>query len=250
MYTIKERTDIPLIRIENLLPDWMVDDTLDLTANLKDRFSSPGWSNGRGGQITNRRERKSLCSAKDLWIPISQAKDSSTVDHPSMQVPWVPPLLYELVERHFFQHGILDYCRNAKNSIFRLLPTQDADGRIHIISYGNGGYYNWHKDNSISEGAYLYGESPARNMMFTFNLSLCKEPSGFEGGNLLFMDGDKVVQEPFAHNSMTIFPCTVSHAVETVRFNESENWDNRRISLQFWMAGNRIFANKQTTRWV
>lgn len=68
---------------------------------------------------------------------------------------------------------IIFYSENNGNQMYEFLK-RELEWNIHVISYNNGGYYNWHKDTYDSN-------------LFTFNLILNKA-SSLKGGNMLFYD--------------------------------------------------------------
>lgn len=245
IYTLEEFTDVPVIRATHLLPVHVLDEFRSLINSMEPEFGSPAWASGPGGTQIDERSKRALCAGRDLWFPYMR-KDASGNSR-----PFVPPLMYEILERFMLHQGVMDFCRGAENDVFRLLPNQELDGKMHIVSYGNGGYYNWHRDHTLPGGPYLYGESPPRKTMFTLSLCLCWHDS-MTGGDLLFMKDNRTFKEPFLHNSMTIFPSTVAHAATRVEMSGEERWDTRRISCQFWMAGTQVHPpeRRDDLRWL
>lgn len=250
MYMIKELEDVPVIQVTDFLPEFLIDEIFGLVEVLRDDFGSPGWSTGSDGAEINERHKKSLCAAKDIWFPMLIETGNPKKSSESITTPWVPSVLYELLEKYMFHQGISEYCRHARQEVFRLIPHQFPDGKMHIVSYGDEEYYNWHWDHSMPGGYYMYGESPPRNTMFTFNLLLCRNDMMI-GGDSLFMSGDKTVSLPFQHNSMVIVPATVQHAAATVKMHSEDVWLNRRISCQFWMASTqkKSASLQENERW-
>lgn len=224
MFKIYEEENATLVRITDFLPDFMIKEIYKIAIKFKDKFSFPSWASPTGEKVNN---RSSLCSALDLWFPIKKG---------SQKKAYVPAVMYELVEKYMFHQGIIDFCSHTNQEIFRLLPNQSPNGRIHMICYGNNDFYGWHKDYALPEGQYLYGLSPRRNNLFTFNLNLCLDKK-MSGGDLLFQKDNTTHVIPFMHNSLTIMPSTVAHAVTEVSKVENTEWINRRFSIQFWMAG-------------
>jgi len=246
MYLIEELEDVPVVKVSNLLPDWFIDELYGLLGELEGQFATPNWASGKDRPMVNKRTSMSLCSAKDMWFPATIASKKS----PAGQ-PWVPALMYELLERFIFHQGILDFLSRSSQDVFRLIPEQSHDGRMHIVSYGDKDYYNWHRDHTMPDGAFMYGKSPARKVLFTFNLCLCKNDQMI-GGDGLYMKDNKTIAAPFEHNAMYIFPATVSHAASAIKMNSKDTWLNRRFSCQFWMAGTQVITaeEQENSRWT
>jgi Rps23 Pro-64 3,4-dihydroxylase Tpa1-like proline 4-hydroxylase len=99
---------------------------------------------------------------------------------------------------------------------------RELEWNIHVISYNNGGYYNWHKDTYDSN-------------IFTFNLILNK-PSSLKGGNMLFYD-KKLIEVENMNNFMVVFPAYVSHAITPLctENNKDVSFLEQRFSIQFWV---------------
>jgi hypothetical protein len=240
MFYIEEHDEIPLIRVKNILTQEVITKFYELISKYNEHFDVPTWSTNNNLIVNDSLKNKSLCSGKDIWFPLEL---SNTDD---IKV-CVPKLIYEIVENYLFHQGILEFAQRAKWSVFRLLPQQSADGRMHIITYGDGDYYNWHKDHSLGEGAFIYGKSPRRNNMFTMSMNFCTN-TNMKGGDLLFMHNNKTVEIPFLHNSLSIFPSTMYHAATNIQMNEKDNWLNRRISCQFWLAGSQVINQKEVSQ--
>lgn len=236
MFIIEEMDDIPVIRINNFLDTELIERLYQMLETYKPHFGVPNWTSNSGDRINESIKKKSLCSGKDIWFPsLIQLLDIGQVT--------VPEITYELIENYFLHQGILEFTSRSKWPVFRLIPHQAPDGRLHIITYGDGDYYNWHKDHSLGEGPFIFGKSPPRHNLFTFSLNLCKNDK-MEGGHLLYMHDNRTIEIPFAHNSLSIFPSIVYHAATKVEMNDEDKWLNRRVSCQLWMAGSQMLSHR------
>ena len=101
---------------------------------------------------------------------------------------------------------------------------------IHIVSYGNNGYYNWHSDGGI------YYNGLGLPALWTFALTLIKDPSKVSGGDQLIMEKDKTIRIPLENNSLVIFPSYTFHSMTEIKSidNNELPWENRRFNIQFW----------------
>ena len=93
--------------------------------------------------------------------------------------------------------------------------------KIHVVSYNNGGYYNWHTDSEF----------------FTFNLVL-NEGDALSGGDLLFMDEGKIIQVPNKDNMMVLFPWYLNHSITPVKSKDGKDvpFPQQRFSVQYWVS--------------
>ncbi|SFG66242.1 2OG-Fe(II) oxygenase [Neptunomonas qingdaonensis] len=240
MFTIKEFEDFPIILVNDFLPDNMIDNLYVVLKEYEEKFNIPNWNS----KDKSNSKKMSLCMGKDIWFPFICKEENENITHK------VPSAIYDFIENYLFHQGLIEFFKYSSHDIFRVIPSQGPDGRFHIVSYGNGDYYNWHKDTSLAEGALLYGSSPSRNILFTFNLTLCKS-NNLSGGDTLFMHNNKSLKIPFTNNSLVIFPTIINHAATKIVFKKEESWENNRFSLQFWMAGTQNFCteNIKELRW-
>jgi len=114
-------------------------------------------------------------------------------------------------------------------SIFPIL-SRTNETELILSRYGMCDFYGWHTDTS--------GLSPTNNigriitLVYWFN----KEPSKFEGGDLLYSDGtvnNYINVEP-KHNRALIFPSDILHAVDDVRLEGG--FDEGRFSINCWLG--------------
>ena len=103
--------------------------------------------------------------------------------------------------------------------LFKFLEQKKKTHKIHVISYNNGGYYNWHQDSEF----------------YTFNLIL-NEGDELYGGDMLFMDDGRTVEIPNQNNIMVVFPTYVHHAITPIKSRSGKDvpFPQQRFSIQYW----------------
>ena len=87
---------------------------------------------------------------------------------------------------------------------------------IQILYYENGDTYGKHKDHSVMTVLYW----------------LCKDPKGFEGGDLI-LDGDSVVE--FKNNRAVVMPMQMPHEVTAVKSTTEKDGYGRYCISNFYM---------------
>ena len=168
MFSIEELEDVPVVVARDFLPSSFIEHLYGLIARFQSHFGRPPWSKDPHGTAMDEGKRASLCLGEDIWFPYKDPRDDESR-------PLVPRLLYEYVEQYVFHQGLMAFLARTRCEAFRLIPEQSPDGRIHLICYGNGGYYNWHRDLALREGPSLYGHTSPRHNLMTFSLCLCLE---------------------------------------------------------------------------
>ncbi len=117
---------------------------------------------------------------------------------------------------HFkiFQNKIMiETLNRAKSPIYQLLRFTKND-RIKVSAYGNGDFYDWHRDGT-EEG------------LLTVLYMLCKEPRKFTGGDLMLKWADTERTIPFENNKLLIFPRNTPHTVTNIKMDSKNFWDKR-----------------------
>ena len=116
-----------------------------------------------------------------------------------------------------------EYLRNAgRLNVFQLLKKKKTH-KIHVMSYNNGGYYNWHTDTEY----------------FTFNLIL-NQGDQLRGGDMMFMDDGRVIEIPNQNNMMVVFPSYINHAITPLKSEDGNDvpFPQQRFSIQYWVKCN------------
>ena len=212
MHTFNLKTN-NIITCEDFLPQKEIDFIYMDLLNLRKFFEEESWEYSEGNK-TNLPIRN--CGGKGLVINDKEEEKRSKCPH-----------IFNLKER-FFSPGIMFFIDSMKNNtIFNLLPISRLKWHIHIVSYSNGGYYDWHQDTG-------------NDTLFTFNLVLSKSPS-MKGGDFLFND-EKIIKIENRHNSLCIFPSYIPHAVTKITIDEekSTSFLEQRFSIQYWVKLNNV----------
>lgn len=92
--------------------------------------------------------------------------------------------------------------------------------RLQLTQYADGGFYGWHMDCGT-------GNTSLRKLSITVQLS---DASEYAGGELQFMEGNKLVSAPKEKGMAVLFPSYVAHRVEPVT-------SGTRMSIVGWIAG-------------
>lgn len=73
-------------------------------------------------------------------------------------------------------------------------------------------------------------------MLFTFALTLVKDPSVMKGGEQYFMYKNNTFKLPLTNNQLVIFPSTVYHACSEITAPKDLAWENKRFNIQAWLC--------------
>jgi len=214
VYDIVEHSDPPLIVAQNFLPSAMVAEVLAELEALEPHFGRPRWSEA-GQEVSDAAHAHTLCNGRDIWLP-----------RPGVEAPVLTAKLSQFI----FHQGMLEFLRECRNDWFVVIPYMRPEGRVHVINYVNGGYYNWHRDVEIMRGGKHF------LVHTTFALSLAREPGSFAGGDSLYMYRNRVKRIPFAHNQLIAFPSHVAHAASEVRMDPGARFMDGRFNVQFWLT--------------
>tara|TARA_R100000030_G_scaffold36699_1_gene27418 strand:- start:3344 stop:3985 length:642 start_codon:yes stop_codon:yes gene_type:complete len=195
-----------IIACDNFLPQQKVDELYADLLNSRSLFKVPSWSSSNTTSTTELFSEK--CGGLDFWL---QNKTEQNNDN-----------FIESLHKWFLHQGLFYHIKNKTSQVYEFLE-RDLIWNIHVISYNNGGYYNWHRDN------------PNKNI-FTFNLILNKGDT-LKGGNMLFYD-KKIIEVENKNNFMMVFPSYIPHAI-TPLFSENKQdvpFLEQRFSIQFWIS--------------
>ena len=131
-----------------------------------------------------------------------------------------------LLKNWFFSEGFYFYINKDNFSVYQFLLNNKNRlfWNIHVVSYNNKGFYNWHKDTTPKN-------------LFTFNLILQKSKK-LKGGNMLFMDENKTIEVENKDNFLVIFPSFIPHAITPLcsENNKDVSFLEQRFSIQFWVG--------------
>ena len=194
-----------IIACDNFLPQQKVDELYIDFLNNRKSFSTPSWS---GDNKPDTQEfYSSKCGGFDFWLPNKLELDC--------------PAIYSLSD-WFMHQGLTAYAEKKNLQLFSLLRRK-LEYDIHTICYNHDGYYNWHQD------------SGGRTIL-TFNLIFTKG-NKLSGGDMLFMDGDKIIKVPNKNNFMVVFPSFIYHAINPLKSEDNKDVDftSQRFSVQFWV---------------
>jgi hypothetical protein len=198
-----------VIACENYLPNNLTDNIYTDFLNSRGNFNISNWEN-RGKRQSN----SSDCEALDYWINF---KDNTEHDANIKQLV------------HWFLHqGFSSYIEKNGCPMYNFITlqgirTRDLAWDIHVISYNNNGYYNWHTDCS-------------KNNLFTFNLILNKSDK-LIGGDMMFMEDGEIIKVKNKNNFMVVFPSYIPHAITPLRSDDNKDvaFLEQRFSVQFWV---------------
>ena len=193
-----------IIICKNYLPKPMLDLIKIDLLNNRGNFDLPMWSDNTKNLFSEK------CGGLDYWIDKNKP---------------VPPNNETIVklEKWFYHHGLLSFINNhGRLNLFQFLK-RPLEHKIHVISYNNGGYYNWHHDTEH----------------FTFNLVLT-EGEELSGGNMLFMDEGRIIEVPNQNNLMILMPSFIEHCVTPLHSKTGKDvpFPQQRFSIQYWVKCN------------
>ena len=198
-----------VIACENYLPNNLTDNIYTDFLNSRGNFNTPNWGN-RGKRQSN----SSDCEALDYWISYKDNTEYNTN-------------IKKLIE-WFLHQGFSSYVEKNGCSMYNFLTlagrgVRDLSWDIHVISYNNNGYYNWHTDCS-------------KNNLFTFNLILNKSDK-LIGGDMMFMEDGEIIKVKNKNNFMVVFPSYIPHAITPLHTVDNKNVSflEQRFSVQFWL---------------
>jgi|TARA_R110002012_G_scaffold155239_1_gene316116 hypothetical protein len=193
-----------IIACENFLPNQKLEELYSDLLNNRQLFQSPRWS-GEGENSTELFSDK--CGGLDFWISNKTKENNNS--------------FIESLHKWLMHQGLRYFVRDNGAPIYELLE-RNLEWNIHVISYNNGGYYNWHKDTAMST-------------LFTFNLILNKGQS-LKGGDLLFYD-EKIIEVKNKNNFFVLFPTYIPHAITPVYTEDRKDVSflEQRFSIQFWV---------------
>tara|TARA_R100000544_G_C2206237_1_gene49423 strand:+ start:146 stop:784 length:639 start_codon:yes stop_codon:yes gene_type:complete len=201
-----------IIICENFLPPMYLQDIKIELLNNRKRFNIPTWSEQRkeNGEIKKGKITKEFfsqfCGGMDYWIDFGEVMPGNE------KIMDLSKWFYSQGLNAFFDH-------KTPHDVFHLLKKPKTH-KIHVISYNNGGYYNWHSDTEF----------------FTFNLIL-NEGDALSGGDLFFMDDGKIIKVPNKDNMMVLFPWYINHSITPIRSKDGKDvpFPQQRFSIQYWV---------------
>ena len=190
-----------LIICKNFLPDPMLQKIKIDLLNNRGRFNIPSWSD------SNINLFNSKCGGLDYWIQHGETIENNEA-------------ICDL-GNWFYHQGFFQFLQNSGRTNAFYFLNKKKQHNIHVISYNNGGYYNWHPDSEF----------------FTFNLVL-NEGDELSGGDMLFMDDGRIVEIPHQNNLMVVFPTYIHHAITPIKSKSGKDvpFPQQRFSIQFWVG--------------
>ena len=213
---------MPLVMVDNFLPrDYMAGLFQDIV-NLKHKFGPPKWNILKEGYASFDPENpiNPKCRGTDLWLP-------------DADIP-IGPFISSYTD-YILHEGLCYFLRNCQNPMFHVWDISDYTMRMHIINYGDGGYYNWHRDLYVSGLTVdnYYANTPC---MFTMALTLVKDASLLKGGEQIFMYRGKTRKFPLVNNQLAIFSSKLYHSCSEITAQADLPWEYRRFNIQMWMG--------------
>jgi hypothetical protein len=194
-----------IITCENFLPPLELQKIKIELMNNRVSFGPAVWSSKSNNIGETVEFFSSLCGGVDYWIGHGKTKDNNES---------IMNLTY-----WFYHQGLFQFIdSNSKVDVFQFLKKPKIHD-IHVVSYNNEGYYNWHTDTAN----------------FTFNLIL-NEGDEFDGGEMLFLDGNETIEIPNKNNFMVVFPTYIPHAVKPIKSKNGKDvaFSQQRFSIQYW----------------
>ena len=204
-----------IIACENFLNPQNVDEIFVDFLNNRNRFNIPNWSYSndlKEEDINVDTTITSKCGGLDFWVEWETVKKENS--------------FIGLLKNWFFSDGFYFYINKDNFSVYQFLLNNKNRlfWNIHVVSYNNKGFYNWHKDTTPKN-------------LFTFNLILQKSKK-LKGGNMLFMDENKTIEVENKNNFLVIFPSFIPHAITPLcsENNKDVSFLEQRFSIQFWVG--------------
>jgi len=201
-----------IIACEDFLPKDKVNEIYTDFLNNRAKFNVSVWSKKEKEEkeYTLKNEFFSpSCGGLDFWLNWEEAKKGES--------------FITAVGHWLKDQGLGHYTTENNFQLFSLLERK-IKWNVHVVSYNNGGYYGWHKDDQNSN-------------LFTFNL-IFNKGNKLKGGNLLFIDEGKIIEIPNKDNFFCVFPSFISHAITPVysEDNKDVSFAEQRFSIQFWTS--------------
>jgi Rps23 Pro-64 3,4-dihydroxylase Tpa1-like proline 4-hydroxylase len=128
--------------------------------------------------------------------------------------------ILKTLAKKWFSKKNMNFLKNLDNPIFESLSETTSDN-TQISCYGNGDYYNYHKD-AVSESVFL-----------TLVIMICNEPKQFTGGDLIFKRNKNTAIVPFKDNIGILFPSRILHKVTPIKLKDNQ-FKNKRFTIQNW----------------
>ena len=204
-----------IIACENFLNPQNVDEIFVDFLNNRNRFNIPNWSYSndlKEEDINVDTTITSKCGGLDFWVEWETVKKENS--------------FIGLLKNWFFSEGFYFYINKDNFSVYQFLLNNKNRlfWNIHVVSYNNKGFYNWHKDTTPKN-------------LFTFNLILQKSKK-LKGGNMLFMDENKTIEVENKDNFLVVFPSFIPHAITPLcsENNKDVSFLEQRFSIQFWVG--------------
>ena len=204
-----------IIACENFLNPQNVDEIFVDFLNNRNRFNIPNWSYSndlKEEDINVDTTITSKCGGLDFWVEWETVKKENS--------------FIGLLKNWFFSDGFYFYINKDNFSVYQFLlnNTNRLFWNIHVVSYNNKGFYNWHKYTTPKN-------------LFTFNLILQKSKK-LKGGNMLFMDENKTIEVENKDNFLVVFPSFIPHAITPLcsENNKDVSFLEQRFSIQFWVG--------------
>lgn len=132
----------------------------------------------------------------------------------SVDASYIRSMFYH---RIFKNESMIRILNDAKSPIYQILRFTKHD-RTKVSAYGNGDFYNWHKDGT-EQG------------LLTILYMLCKEPRKFSGGDFMLKWKENEKTIPFENNTLFIFPRNTPHRVTGI-ISKSDDFYDKRFTLQ------------------
>ena len=198
-----------IIICKNYLPDHMLQKIHIDLMNNRTNFKASSWGHGKDYGDEHTEFFSSFCGGFEYWI----REDEVVPNNEAIMG----------LDQWFYHQGFFRYLRNAgRLNVFQLLKKKKTH-KIHVMSYNNGGYYNWHTDTEY----------------FTFNLIL-NQGNELKGGDMMFMDDGHVVEIPNQNNMMVVFPSYINHAITPLKSEDGKDvpFPQQRFSIQYWVKCN------------
>ncbi len=193
-----------IIACDNFLPNNKMDELFTDFLNNREKFKQSIWHDNDREYI---QFFGSDCGGLDFWLDNKTEEDNNS--------------FIESLHGWLINKGIFFYTQNNGSEVYKFLERK-LQWDIHVICYNNGGYYNWHKDAKNSN-------------IFTFNLILNKS-NKLKGGDMFFMDDNKIIEVKNKNNFMVVFPSYISHSISPLYTdnNKDVSFLEQRFSIQFW----------------
>jgi len=133
-----------------------------------------------------------------------------SLKYPNIDDSYIRSMFYIKI---FQDESMIRMLSSAKSPIYQLLRFTKAD-RTKVSAYGNGDFYDWHKD-GVEDG------------LITILYMLCKEPQKFTGGDILLKWDNVEKSIPFENNKVLIFPRSTLHTVTNIELDSDDFYDKR-----------------------